>query len=191
MALHKAESETPGRRTRRQPRIGSLVKRAKPAPEKAGSDPKKLKMLMRAANRGTENEVESLLQSGEVHPDELGKWGDTALMIACAKGFSRTARVLLENGADPNARGRNLMTPLMVAVRWSMNPEIIDLLIENGARVRARNMLLGTALGEARWSAWLPDETMGKLEQRWTEEGPVYRIKEFFSGKFFGKKAEA
>ncbi|MBD3398153.1 hypothetical protein GF412_03105 [Candidatus Micrarchaeota archaeon] len=154
---------------------------------------KPMRVFMRAVNGGKDGDVKALIKSREVDPDGQGKYGDTALMIVAAKGYTRTAGALLENGADPNARGRHFVTPLMVAVKWSMSPKMIEMLIDHGARIRARNLMLETALEEARWAKWLDGcpETRKLLEQKWVEEGVLHRMGRFLSSRFSGTGADA
>ncbi len=194
MALRKVEKKTisPGNvSTRRSLRVSRIGRSAKMEPERMCRDPQKLAKFFHAAENGEVVEVKHWLEKEGVNPNEKREeWRDTALMVSAVKGYTRTVRLLLEYGADPNARDRNLMTPLMLAVRYGMRPKMIYALLDNGARVRARNMLLETALDEARWAPWLYEghpETYQKLEQRWVEEGMFYKVGKFFSGK----KAEA
>jgi len=43
--------------------------------------------------------------------------GDTALHLACSRGYTGVADALIEAGANVNARGTEGETPLMVAAR--------------------------------------------------------------------------
>jgi hypothetical protein len=183
-------------KSRRSPRASGFF--SKPPLAENHYDIQKIKRLFRAVNRGSADEVKALIEKEKLDPNVSGKWGDTLLMMASARGYWRTVKILIENGADPNIKGKCGITPLMLAVKWSNSVKTIEVLLEGGTRVRTRNMLFGTALGDARWSNWLPRETMEKLEQKWIDEGIFYKIKklfsgikEFFSEKFFGKKAEA
>ena len=47
----------------------------------------------------------------------------------------------LEAGAEVNARNKVRETPLIYAARYSSTPEIVSLLIENGAEIEARDEL--------------------------------------------------
>ena len=150
-----------------------------------------VKNLFRAVGRGRVEEVQALLGKKGIDPNIMGKWGDTLLMVASAKGRSQVVKLLIERGADPNIRGKYGFTPLMLAVKWGYDKETIDALIENGARVRTRNSLFGTVMGDAQWAKWLPQDTMEKLERKWETEGVFYSVKKFFSEKVFRGKAEA
>jgi ankyrin repeat protein len=78
-------------------------------------------------------------------------WGDTALLAAAGIGWvegvtrdwSRAqslevVQLLLDLGLDPNAANRDFRTPLMAAAHKG-NPEIIELLVEAGARLETRD----------------------------------------------------
>lgn len=74
----------------------------------------------------------------------------TALHIACANGDLATVKALLPKVQDVNVRDREGQTPLLVTGEDSL--EIIDLLIDHGADVNARNKYGGTALMGAVWN---------------------------------------
>lgn len=60
--------------------------------------------------------------------------GNTALMKAVASANVEVSRILLENGADPNARNKKGETALMAAVKCcSRDENTVRLLIEKGA----------------------------------------------------------
>jgi len=67
---------------------------------------------------------------------------------AAAAGRVDLARILLEHGADPNARQESDFTPLHEAAR-SGNLELTRLLVEHGADVNAQTKDGGTPLGYA------------------------------------------
>ena len=48
-------------------------------------------------------------------------------------------QLLIEKGAEVNARDTDGWTPLMLAAMNSSTPEIVQLLLEKGAEVNARN----------------------------------------------------
>lgn len=65
------------------------------------------------------------------HTDEAGKFSQNALISACAMGFVKTTRVLLEHGANPSVpHPENEITTLWhAAVSWSDVQMVQDLLI--------------------------------------------------------------
>lgn len=100
--------------------------------------------------------LEQLLQSvsAVMFPDQLGQAsvslashgydGDTALHVFAWRDDTASARVLLEAGADPNARGEMEDTPLHVAITRG-NAELAALLLSHGADPGLRS-----AFGSAR-----------------------------------------
>ena len=65
------------------------------------------------------------------------RFGHTPLHYSAFKGNTRFLDYLLQNGGDPNARGKHLSTPLHSAA-WGRNMEVFELLLEDGADVDAR-----------------------------------------------------
>ena len=61
--------------------------------------------------------------------------GTPALITAANYGYTDIVRLLLEKGADVNARGNDGQTALMKAGRWFGTTDTILLLIEKGADV--------------------------------------------------------
>src|SRR5512132_85004 len=80
-----------------------------------------------AAARGDANAI-SALDAMELTP----------LHRAAISGCVKCAELLLDSGADPNARGRYDMTPLHWAALLGRT-EVAGLLLRRGARVQARN----------------------------------------------------
>lgn len=189
MVLWVAKKETtPPMESRR----GSPVKNQYPLVERREGYSKPVREFFRAVKKNDAPTAIRLLDDEKVDPDGQGKYGDTALMVAAAWGHIETGEALLEKGVNPNVRGRYWITPLMVAVKSSMNPEMIEMLIDYGAKVRARNMMMGTVLGEVRWAKWLDGcpETKKLLEQKWVEEGLFYKMGKIFSGNSGRKSVE-
>ncbi|MBR1604047.1 MAG: ankyrin repeat domain-containing protein, partial [Synergistaceae bacterium] len=48
-------------------------------------------------------------------------------------------KLLIDAGADVNARNEDGKTALMAAARYNQNPEVIETLVDVGADVNARN----------------------------------------------------
>jgi ankyrin repeat protein len=94
--------------------------------------------------------------------DEPAYEGITALLLACDLGREKEARILLENGADPNKHDNMMTTPLEVAFAKKYE-NIVDLLFE--------------------YTDWI----YSKKEDKWYEmnNGPVLKrlTKSIFSGK--------
>jgi hypothetical protein len=76
--------------------------------------------------------------------------GNTALMKAAASGNAEVIRILLETGADPNARNKKGETALMAAAKsYRHCGDTMLLLIENGADLNAQDERGRTALHHA------------------------------------------
>jgi ankyrin repeat protein len=60
------------------------------------------------------------------------------ICLAIKWGSTTVSRLLLEHGADPNAKGRHWdeYTPLAIAVRRD-NQEIVEILLQRGAEINA------------------------------------------------------
>jgi uncharacterized protein len=102
--------------------------------------------LISAAKKGDIGKVQELLSNGS-DPNEL-EYGFSALMFACERGHTDVVRLLVEQGANANAKepGQSL-TPLMAAcsgkgfVKTASKEEraleIAQLLVQHGADVKA------------------------------------------------------
>ena len=73
------------------------------------------------------------------NPDAKSNKGQTALMLAASNQDATSVQLLLERGADVNARGEGNWTALMCAV-GRRNTEIVKLLIARGAHVNIRSI---------------------------------------------------
>jgi ankyrin repeat protein len=132
----------------------------------AGSSSKDTQLLD-AVVKGNADEVKRLLDEG-TKPNARGKDRVTALMEACGRldatvqglegketctwkrkgGNLQIAKILLEKGADPNAKDRNRETPLARACRLA-EPEIVSLLLDHKADPNARDRYGITPLAAA------------------------------------------
>jgi hypothetical protein len=95
-------------------------------------------------------EVVRYLLSRGVDPNGVNAFGKTALMHAAQQNQIETARILLDNGADPNANtvqpddtcfytlSTTNVTPLHYAVRYA-SADFVRLLLANGAAVYAKS----------------------------------------------------
>ena len=72
-------------------------------------------------------------------------------------------KVLLEAGADVNAKDEDGWTPLLLAARDNTNPEVLKVLLEAGADAKAKDNAGKTALDHARENEKLKDTQALKL----------------------------
>jgi ankyrin repeat protein len=92
----------------------------------------KLTALHMAAYNGHTETVKYLIDHGAT-VDCRDSQGKTPLIHACTGPFADSVRVLIEAGADVNARdATERFTPLMMAAGLGQ-PEVVELLLENKA----------------------------------------------------------
>ncbi|XP_028661504.1 ankyrin repeat family A protein 2 [Erpetoichthys calabaricus] len=87
--------------------------------------------LMWAAAHGQIAVVEFLLQNG-ADPTILAKGRESALSLACSKGYTDIVKMLVECGVDVNEYDWNGGTPLLYAVHGN-HVRCVEILLENGA----------------------------------------------------------
>jgi len=119
--------------------------------------------LIDAVLRGNADSVRGLLQRGADANTRVPPAGASALMVAAHYGRLDIATMLLDHGADLNARGQIVIpegvdpsildldhhvTPLIEAV-WTLNEPMTRLLLERGADPAVRDSEEVTALGWA------------------------------------------
>ncbi|NXT51854.1 PP16A phosphatase, partial [Pluvianellus socialis] len=129
----QAEKETQGMK------VGAERKRRR---RKSNSQGKRVTFpasvqLLEAAARHDAEEVRQFLQSG-ISPDLCNEDGLTALHQCCIDDYGDVVTVLLESGADVNARDSELWTPLHAAATCG-HLRLVQLLIQRGADLLAVN----------------------------------------------------
>jgi hypothetical protein len=108
--------------------------------------------VLEALRLGDRRRVEQLLKRNPKVAHATGSGGITPLMYAALYGDTPSARLLLEMGADPNARNDAGATALLWAVD---DPETTRLLLERGAdpNVRSANGRTPLLVAAARFGA--------------------------------------
>jgi hypothetical protein len=132
----------------------------------AGADPNAIDRdggtaLIAAARDGHAAAAETLIAAGarlDLRDHRSTSW--TPLMHAVHKRQTATARVLLDHGADANARTGGGVTALIMSAAYG-DTETVRLLLEHGADPRARAHGGVTALGNAVGGGGLFDITDG------------------------------
>ena len=122
--------------------VEDLLKRGAPVNKKEWND---IGHLGSAAARGFTEIVALLIAYGANVNEKGGLEGITPLMRAVHRGRLETARVLIQNGADVNARMGSGVTPLMLAA-FCNELEAAWLLMNNGADIDAHANNGDTAL---------------------------------------------
>jgi hypothetical protein len=124
--------------------VNCAGRKAPPVPVGAEGD------LHRAAWAGEVRQLETRLAAAAPadvnRPEGDSEW--TPLHLAAIAGHADAAALLLDRGADPEARGRFDMTPLHWAALAGQT-DVVRLLLARGARVDARNLWAMTPLHEA------------------------------------------
>lgn len=107
--------------------------------------------VMLATLFGDAAAVEGILKQG-ANPNQADSLGATALMWAVPN--VEKARPLIEHGANVNARSTNLgRTPLLIAAGYPGSVDVLTLLLDRGADLRAKDAAGFSALAAAMVSA--------------------------------------
>lgn len=113
------------------------------------------KNLWSAAKRGDILAIERFIAEGQdVNAKRQTVDGETPLHVASRAGQIGAIRLLVNRGANINAKDSERMTPLMAAITEKQNSEVIDLLIALGANINAQDKAGMTALDCAAFSCY-------------------------------------
>ena len=96
---------------------------------------------------------EAISNGANVNARDENKYGTTVLMRAAKHGHAEVAGLLLEHGADINAKDNEGWTALMGAA-WRGHAEMINFLLEHGADIDAKDNEGWTALMKAAWKGY-------------------------------------
>lgn len=108
--------------------------------------------VIRAAKKGDEGTVRTLIEADPALLNARDRDGSTPLHCAAWKGHATVVTLLLDAGADVNARNQNDHwgdTPLHAAAHGGQRV-VAEILITRGADVNARNSRGNTPLAESR-----------------------------------------
>jgi ankyrin repeat protein len=103
--------------------------------------------FQRAVDAGDPALVDLFVRAGiNIHQED--DTGSPPIVTALKKGYTIIARILLNAGADPNARDRLGLTPLLLACGKQARgyKEIAEMLIAKGAEIHVRDRLGWTPL---------------------------------------------
>ncbi|EER27057.1 ankyrin repeat containing protein [Coccidioides posadasii C735 delta SOWgp] len=89
---------------------------------------------------------EAVFRRGPEHMKD--SYGRTPLFWAASRGHREVARLLLDNGANVNAKDKNKLTPLHVATT-SEHTKLMALLLDRGAHIEAKEASGDTPLARA------------------------------------------
>jgi ankyrin repeat protein len=110
---------------------------------------KKVKSLHEAAEKGDIDRVKALIAAGaDIHARNEGFYGRTPLIAAAREGHAAVAELLIDEGADVNARQITGHTSLQQAA-WRGHLDVVELLISRGANIEAGDNWGSTPLGTA------------------------------------------
>jgi Ankyrin repeats (3 copies) len=96
-------------------------------------------------------------------------------MNAAVYGHAGFVKLLLEKGANPNAREEKGRTPLILAALYGDNPAVIRTLVEGGADIRATDARHRTALALATERGH--GETAALLRERGADPGMAFLLR--------------
>uniref|UniRef100_A0AAG5DL42 Uncharacterized protein n=1 Tax=Anopheles atroparvus TaxID=41427 RepID=A0AAG5DL42_ANOAO len=90
--------------------------------------------FLEAVSLNNTEKVTAMIQKGMSPNTSEGFFSRSALHIACSRGYLDMIKVLLESGANPNIRDKNLNTPLHLAT-CTENIEVVQTLLDYGTNV--------------------------------------------------------
>ncbi|KAH0499244.1 hypothetical protein TgHK011_006449 [Trichoderma gracile] len=113
-------------------------------------------LLLRAAERGDQQVVEELINSGKAHINARDQNGATPLICAARKGHDTIVSWLLKAGADVNIQERRAGETALTLAIETRHEAIIQALLDGGANVNNRDHTRHTPLHTASWQGSVP-----------------------------------
>ncbi|KAK6358014.1 hypothetical protein TWF730_007368 [Orbilia blumenaviensis] len=105
-------------------------------------------LLLTATTKGSVEDIEMLLETGNFSPDLRGDHGETMLMRGSRKGHAKVVRLLLKRGASIEGENEEGQTALLCAAKAG-HEQIISMLLDCGANIDARDDYGWTAIMRA------------------------------------------
>jgi ankyrin repeat protein len=129
-------------------KVSLLMQRARERGLPDDVTPRAQTPLYSAVSRRNRAMVELLVNAGQNVNEAIVRKGNTPLCRAVSLRDLEIARYLLEHGAHPNPSREDECAPLVVASQWA-NPDMIELLVQFGARLDQRDFYKKSALDAA------------------------------------------
>lgn len=96
-------------------------------------------LLMIAAKNNPSVDVIELLISKGAYVNARNNIGATVLMASVTNPNPDIVRTLIKNNVEVNAFGAFKVTALMLACRMADNPEVVEILLDAGADIKAKD----------------------------------------------------
>uniref|UniRef100_A0A182M9N1 Uncharacterized protein n=1 Tax=Anopheles culicifacies TaxID=139723 RepID=A0A182M9N1_9DIPT len=118
--------------------------------------------FLEAVSHNNTEKVKEMIQQGMSPNTFECYFNRSVLHVACSRGYRDIVRILLEKGANPNIRDKNLNTPLHLAASTD-SVEVVQLLLDYGTNVLLRDsnglLALDFSIGKLR----LSERTISKM----------------------------
>jgi len=139
-------------------KLKSLLKKRGKSTIGRARDPNGIPLLHVAVSLGRKDCVETLVYYG-ADTNEVDSYGLTPLHHAASNCFDDIAKVLLENGADVNARERDTNCTASCAAATRGDLRLLQVLVENSANI---NLAERSGMTPLHWACQLGNEPMVK-----------------------------